>query len=564
MTKPVSPARQQFVDDELLRVPMVADQVLDATWVALQDASGGLSPHERAAAADLLQAGPGQRTRLVERFAASVREQVRAELGGAVAAAPAAAVAPKPMLSLLDENEVAADVEISRAIEAIKSVAEHELRELATFTSALAGDMDVARDHNPFRAETYARAMWEAAQALPMARGYQVMLMRHAATPLAQVLRKAYAGACARLESCGIEPAVYRTLILPGGSRSTRPGDTWQNQAPDLQRIRETMPAPMDDPAAQRTSEMPLDRVIDDADHALRSLPQDAPPTVRAQLLESQRARMVRHARSTADQQLIELLGRLFEMMLWDKRVARDIRSVLARLQPSTLRLVLRDTAALDDYAHPVWRFMDKVAYLAALHPDASAGREEILRLTETLVDEIAREPAPDADLYRRALKRLAADDRARLEARIARAHDDIAVLQALEDRLLDTQSGVPTGMGLLDEGQLDTVPAALLDSLPDPRGDAPDTTTWLAQRHTGDWVRMFHQGQWIRAQLLWRGRQGDVWLFGHGQTDRTTALRRRALERLHAEGLLTTLRVRSMLRSAAVQLLRASGQAPA
>jgi hypothetical protein len=354
---------------------------------------------------------------------------------------------------------------------------------------------------------------------------------------------------------------VYRTLILPAGHRTARPSDSWQGMGPDLNRILETMPAPPEDETPQRTSEIPLEHMLQDADRALRALPQDGAPTVRAQLLESQREHLVRHAHSPVDQQVIELLGRLFEAMLSDRRVPRDIRSVLARLQPSALRLVLRDESALDDYAHPVWRFMDMVAHQAGMFPDGSIGRDEQLRASETLIDEMAREAAPDAQLYERGLERLQSLDRQQLAARRQRAAADIRGLQATEDRIAESVSGVITGMGALDVSQLDTVPADLLESLPTSHGDMQDSITWLTKRRPGDWMRMFSQGRWLKAQLLWVGRHGDAWLFGDGQTDFTVAYRLRALERLHDEGLLTQLQVRSMLRSAALQLLRNAGQ---
>jgi hypothetical protein len=562
MTRSSNSARQQFVDDELLRLPMVADQVFDATWRGLQDSLPGLPMHERAVVGELLQVGPPSRARMVERFVGSVRTQVQATLAQGSPVAPTTVAPLRNTLSLLDEDEIAADVETSHAIQAIKSVAEHELRELATYTSALAGDPDVSRDHNPFSAETHARALWDAVQLLPLAKGYQARLMRHASTPLAQVLRKAYAGACARLDSQGVEPAFHRTLILPSGTRTARPSDSWQGGSPTLHELRATMPMPINPVVPASSSQVPLERVIEDTDQALRSLPADTPPTVRAQLLESQRARLVQHARTPVDQQLIEMLTRLFEAMLSDPRVARDIRSVLARLQPSALRLVLRDDSALDDYTHPVWRFMDLAAHMAALQAEGSADRDAVLSLAERLIDAMARESVPDAQLYRRGLDQLIADDRLRYEARLRRAAADIEAVQHIEDRLeAETQSGLPTGMGPLDEGQLDTVPADLLDSLPEPGSPRPESGEWVQQRRAGEWVRLFFRGQWQRAQLLCIGRHGDAFLFGLGQSDETMALRRRALVRLHSEGLLSALRVRSMLRSAAVQVLRANGQ---
>jgi hypothetical protein len=386
--------------------------------------------------------------------------------------------------------------------------------------------------------------------------------MRQAATPLAQVLRKAIAGACARLESQGVEPAVHRTIILPGGVRTTLHSESWMGQSPSLHQVRANMPVfrPGDDP---KSSQVPLDRLIDDADQALKALPSDTPPTVRAQLIDAQRARLVRHARTPVDQQLIEMLTRLFEAMLSDPRVPRDVRSVLARLQPSALRLVLRDDSALDDYTHPVWRFMDLTAHLASMHAVGSPVRDALLAQAEQLIDDMAREAVPDAQLYRRGLDSLIADDRARFSARVGRAKADIQAMQQIEDRLAaDTQSGIPSGMGPLDEAQLDTVPADLLDDLSAHEGPRLESAEWLAQRKPGEWLRIFFHGQWQRAQLLCIGRHGDAFLMGRNQTDETIAMRRRALARLHSEGLLSQLRMRSMLRSAAVTVLKSTDRA--
>ncbi|MDH5340159.1 MAG: DUF1631 domain-containing protein, partial [Rubrivivax sp.] len=553
---------QQFVDDEMLRVPMVADQVLDATWANLQEGLGKLSARERSVVADLLQAGLAHRRRLVEAFSASVRQQVNAELAGTVASAPAHPGLSLGGLALLDEGEIAADVETSRAIEAIKSECEHELRELATYVAALAGDMDVARDHNPFRAETYARAMWAAAETLPMGHSWQVSLMRHAVRPLAQVLRKVYAGACARLETAGVEPAAYRTFIVPAGPRTGRSVDSWQNQTPDLRAVRETMPTRSLTGVGPRTSALPLEHVLRDAERALHAIPADAPASMHAQLIESQRVQLVRHARSTVDQQLIELLGRLFEAMLSDRRLPRDVRSVLARLQPSALRIVLRDHDTLDNYDHPVWAFMDQLAHLAALYPLGSVARDAVLRVGDEVVDALAQTPQPDIALYQDGLVRLRAEAQTRLQARLARAGADIQALQALESQLDNAMFEVPSGVGPMDVAQLDTVPADLLDKLPTARTEPQDETLWLTRQQIGDWTRMFCGGRWMRAQLLWQSRSGEIWLFGAEQSGELVALRRRALERLLAEGLAAELHLRSMLRSAAVQMLRRQSQA--
>jgi hypothetical protein len=247
--RPLSPLFRQFVDDELLRAPMLFDQVLDAVIGGAGRQLSGLQGAQRNAVGEMLQVAQAQRARLAEYFMHSLGEQVQAELKRQInpeTGAHAVPSAARPrVLALVDEEEVAIGVELSHAIEGIKSTAEYELRELQTFVAAMFGDLDMAQDHNPFRPATFARATWAAAQAMPLSRGHQIAFMRQCATPLAQLLRTSYAASTSRLEGQGVEPAAYRTLILPSGSR--RGGrSVMSTYSPDLHRISETMPAPLD------------------------------------------------------------------------------------------------------------------------------------------------------------------------------------------------------------------------------------------------------------------------------------------------------------------------------
>ena len=155
---PASPLFLQFVEDELLRAPLLYDQLLDAVADAAKRSMAGMTTTQRTAFGELLQALQARRTRLADYFMNSLREQVQAEVSRQKPVAEKKADKPKT-LSLVDEDAVAIDVELSHSIEAIKSGAEYELRELQTFIAALVGDLDMAHDHNPFRAETMARAV---------------------------------------------------------------------------------------------------------------------------------------------------------------------------------------------------------------------------------------------------------------------------------------------------------------------------------------------------------------------------------------------------------------------
>ncbi len=520
---PVSQAMLQFVDDEMLRAPLLFDQLVEGTLDRAQKDIPGLPPLQRSALAELMQAVKLRRTRMADQFLHSLRQQVQAELQGQsnpATAKPRIHDARPQTLALVDEDEVAVDVELAHAIEGIRSVAEYELRELQTFIAAMKGDMDVSRDHNPFRAETYARATWAAAQGLGLGRGHQVAFMRHASQPLAALLRQAYAASSSRLEAQGVEPAAYRTVILPSGARRSRTMDT--TFSPDLRQVRDTLPAPLqmaNEPPAQTPSRL-----------AASALPARADPRSQA------------------------LVDRLFAAIRSDARVPADVLLLIMRLHTPALRLAQAEGDGLADEAHPLWEFVNRLAYEAEMMPDSGdPERTQLLRVAQTTIGHIADEPRQHAALYGWGSDQLAAYLRQRLVRRCTAAASQIGALQKLEDRLVAGQP-MTTMNGALDVPQLDTVPAELM---PEGLSQEPDATThrWLDDLQPGAWLRLFLQGRWVQAQVLWPGERREIWLLGDGASDETWAVRRRALAMLHEAKLLKRLTRRSLVRRAASQV---------
>jgi len=560
-----SHALQQYVDDELLRAPLLIDQLVEAVGEHIARSLKTLTPLQRTNAHDLVEALRARRAQAGDYFVRSMREQVQAELAkrdrgpDAPPAPPPRRPAPlkplKPLkpitLALVDEDEVAVDVELAHTIEAIKSTAEYELRELQTFVGALVGDMDLAADHNPFRPEAYARALWAAAQALPLSRGFQVELMRHASTPLSQLLRQAYAASVSRLESMGIEPAAYRTLILPAGSRRNRMHDT--TFSPDLRQLRETMPVPLWE--APGGAETPLPSLptwlSPPAAQALSEQPAWQPTVRPARARASAPASPVF---TRADRQGQELIQRMFLAMAEDERVPADVAGLLQRLREPALRLALHDTRLLESEEHPLWNFINQVAYEAEMSPDrADPERRRLLHLVQATVQQVGGEPQQTTSLHGWAVERLQTFLRQRLQRRCAGAASQIGALQKLEDQLTVGHVIPSTLHGTLDVSQLDTVPAELMLETPPEAGHASDDDeAWLDTLRPGDWLRLFLQGQWVHVQLLWPGGRREIWLFGDGASDHTWAVRRRALLTLKANRLMKALTRRSLVGRAA------------
>jgi hypothetical protein len=535
-----SPALQQYIDDELLRAPMVFEHALCGIAEQSRRELAMGNPLQRQVVAEMLQAVQAHRARVTDRYVETLREQVRMEL----AEPPAPPGPPGPTrtppvveLALVDEDAVALDIELAQTIQLIRSVAEHELRELRTFVAALFGDFDVTTDHDPFRPEAHARALWAAAQAVPLGRGHQVALMRHAAPPLAQMLRQAYAASCSRLEAMGVEPAAYRTVIHAAGQQRMRAGIE-TTFSPDLLRMRESLPP------EQLTQGAGLG--FDD-------------PGGAATPMENWRD-IARGADTPTDRQSIELVSHLFREMLADERLAEDVRALLGRLHGPAMRLTLRDPGVLDKSEHPIWRFVHRFAYEAEMAPDtADPERVRLLRLGSSLIDQLAAETEQRASLYRAALQRLQGFLQQRLERRCARLASQIGALQKYEASMA-AEATLPSALdGLLDAHGMATVPAELLPSRPMALGEGQSaeqaSLDWLTQLPAGQWVRMLVDGRWVRAQLIWPGERREVWLFGDGASDASWAVRRGALLKMHAAGLARNLKMRSLVGSAAARL---------
>jgi hypothetical protein len=518
------PTLLDFIDDELLRAPMTIDQVIDV----VQEQWRGRMPAHGRADADPSRVLYHHRGEVVTQALVTLRASAMADLQAATAdpAAPArpAADAGDLMLSLIDEDDVAVDIGIARCTEAVKLKAEIDLRELQTYTSALANDLNVSRDSNPFRPERFVRALWAGVQTLPLSGALKAAFMQAAAEPLATALRRSYAAARQRLEEQGVTPASYRTIVVSG---NTHWGASLSRYQPpdDLHRLRDSMAAPLDALTRTATPTMAPPRAAPEA--TTRPRPPGGGP----------------------DPQLIELLARLFESIQTDFNLAPDTVAVLQRLQPTALRVALRDPSLLDRYDHALWRFMDQLAHDIEL--SAPAQRLRLLGLGRNLVDHLSQAEARDSHGFAWALERLLAAQRQALAQAALAAEDDIHKLQ----RVLLAEAMPTTRTMPLDIGNLDTVPADLMTQ-PTPPADA--AALGASGLPPGATLRAYLQGEWRTLQSLWQDDHHELTLLREPATDRRWALHQRALVRLLNEGLAHRYKVRSLVRRAAEKVLRA------
>ncbi|MBC7954395.1 MAG: DUF1631 family protein [Cytophagales bacterium] len=429
---PIAPLLQRFVDDELNRSADLISRTLASTLEQLrQPRDSLLTASEKKHYFEVVQVLQQNQALYQRSFVETLRKLVLADLAPQATGLPGAGPLSPGGLELMDETRVESDIEISRAIQQIDTGAEWELRELQTFTSTLRGQAHVTAESNPLRPQSYARALWQAATAMPITPVQQAILLRVSATVIAGLLRMSFAAACTRLESAGVTPGIYRTVVIVPGSGRDEPPEMDVTRPGALDGLMRSMPGGITGPSSggggggsgggaeiKRRLTMPtaspaLEQALLRVEELLRRMPATAlggmgAGAPQAPRLAQHRAELMATAAETVDRQIIELLSRLFETILSDPSLPRGVHAVIARLQVSALRIALLDPSMLDAYDHPVWVLMDRIVNATTAYPQASDPRlAALLTFCEALVGDMASETPQDTALYRRSISRL-------------------------------------------------------------------------------------------------------------------------------------------------------------
>ena len=458
----IAPLFQRFVDDELALAPTLVDRVIAGT-IQLLDPTQEAAPaaaveriHHGDIVATLQKSGAVYRKTFVE----SLRRQVAAELAEQQGGTP-----PEPRgggsgLELMDESRVEIDIEISRAMQLIDSTAEWELRELQTFTSTLIGIGHVTAESNPFRPLTYATALWEAACAVASAQVQRAILLRTSAGVAAGLLKNACAAAATRLEAQGVQPGVYRTVVLPSSSAAFgRPAAEPARQgalSALLDRLPQTaigggraddarppLPArpgalaPLRSNGTSRRN-AGLEQALFRLDALLRqpAFERSRPGGASGSAIEQHRAALLASASEPLDRQIIELVTRLFESLGNDSLLQEAFRPVVARMQVAALRVCLADHAALDAYDHPVWRLLDRIGATSQGYSRIEDPRlSSFLAFAAAVAEEVAGASIADASVFRRGLNRIESFLAEQLQDELRAAHAGVDALQLAERR---------------------------------------------------------------------------------------------------------------------------------
>ncbi|CAM3674226.1 DUF1631 family protein [Paracidovorax anthurii] len=129
-------------------------------------------------------------------------------------------------LSLMDEAEVLAQVELSRAQQAALHATEGVLAELNTLVSAAQGLRSVQPDRNPLRPENYIRALQRVVGDTGVAPEMRAIWMAPMRDALGTLLQGAYRRAVERLREDGVQPVGY--AVAGGAGTGRGEASRWQ------------------------------------------------------------------------------------------------------------------------------------------------------------------------------------------------------------------------------------------------------------------------------------------------------------------------------------------------
>ena len=454
----IAPLLQRYVDDELALAPALVSRVFAGTMQLLGGRDDGLSASERADHADIVKALQPASARYQDTFVSALRRIAGEEMDEQRDPLAVDSGLATGSLQLMDESRVEVDIELSRAMQLIDTTAEWELRELQMFTSTLTGQRHVSSDSNPLRPLVYAKALWEAACSVTGSPTQRAILLRTSAGVAAGLLKNAWAAASTRLESQGIEPGVYRTVILTSGGAppgraapeaarpdalssllGSMPGSGFENSqvGAALAPARDEMRALRTDGTIRRNPE--LEQAMLRLDELLRHLPYEISLSGRSApvgVLEQQRKALIASASETLDRQIIELVTRLFQSMQLDSQLPNAFRPLLSRMQVAVLRVMLAEPTALDSYEHPAWRLLDRIGevsngYSRPEDPRLSA----FFSFASAVAEEMAGAASPDTLLFRRGLNRIDVFLSEQLQSQLRTAHAGVEALQMAERR---------------------------------------------------------------------------------------------------------------------------------
>jgi len=477
MTHTTDPRLERWRDLVLASVPALASEAVQRALEQLQGStlSNAVAGDRQHTASLLPMLRPGPQG-LAAAFSAALRQQLREEFARQPQDAPATRDAattglPIDQLTLVDDQQIEEDIEVARVIQLVDTTAEADLRDLRALCATLRAAPVALPELVPLRPEVAARALSRALHALDLARPVRLLALRVVGRALADRLATLVREQARELKQWGVEPLPYQLRVTPELQRATTPDDGAMRR----------LAGKLSGPAAP------------------------------------------------AEQLIPRLLAQVAEQAQLDPALS----ALLRRLAAPAVRSAKIEAAVLTSFQHPVWRLVDRIAALGALHAGAHAAR--LAARLEPVMVQLERGTDASVSMYERALAEVDELATGWADSQLADAGVAVPAVPAAGGSL-------PTDWG--GEGSLPTVPMELPG-----QADADPHKAWVDALHEGDRVRVFLHARWLSARVA--GRSSAHVLLATQPGEPVQTIGRAALYRLHESGLATTIEAATPVREA-------------
>lgn len=357
------------------------------------------------------------------------------------AAAAAAKARPEPTLrelSLVDDGQIDADIEVAGLAQAIEASAEVELIQLTALCSGLAGAATVDVRHVPLRPLLVAKALRGGVTAWALPPAMHRFVMKSLRAALGPTMRAVYADDVGWLESRQVAPTTYHSGDHAMSDVPARPGRTRAAAAPRTLALVPTGAAA--DEGGPATSA--LQRLVRTAQTRMRAdaAPAAAPPSSAGRAaplrLLDEPATLAGTAAPLTPEAGSDLMARLLAQMQAAPDLAPSARTLLAALDAPARALAAQDPGLWQQPGHPWWQLLDRVAVLGAVHDEHDAGQEAAARHLATSVLSMLSAPTLDRQACQAASDEVLATATRLCEARSTALDVRGAELQRLESAI--------------------------------------------------------------------------------------------------------------------------------
>lgn len=401
-------------------------------------------------------------------------------------------------LSLMDDTEVERKVQVERLGLQIAHGCEWELRELVGYLSSVLSRERMDGEANPLRPEAVADALMRACEAASERIEVRQALTAELARTLADTMGATYKAIVADMQASGVKPAslAVRMSDSRSGADSRRgplAGEGRDSGAGGLGRPSRAgaaggtgatgfgtgassrgaalaqEPAPrggvtfgqvpqgmmsvirrlaVSDPAAFTGAAESWGTADGDG---------EGPPLMAPNMIRAHRDELRAVARGAIDHMVIDVVGSLFDQILSDPKVPPQVARQIARLQLPVLRVALGDPSFFSSRRHPVRRFINRIASVAAGVDDFDGPRgQQLLARIRALVEEVVEGDFEQVGIYEARLGELEQFVAAQERAAVVNEHGDAAaLLQRKEDQLRQQRL-----YAAQLEGELKSIPA--------------------------------------------------------------------------------------------------------